>query len=351
MKRKVRWLLLLIPLALFAWAYQAASWRPKLVGAQKGATPVDVMTQGQLLLSPDGKRLVSFALWRLNKVNSVPGRGLTVWDLSTHRATHRMVWQQKSVAVGWMKPLGFSPDSRLLAVISDWDAFGRPNRVVDILNASSGELQRRIVSVDDREIQSTAFLSNRALVTSTSQGAAVVDVQTGETVRQWKFRAVAFGSGPRVYAPQSAVSADGKTILALANGRDVSLYDCATGHKKRAWKLDGVHRNPRLSPDGKLWIAQRAKDDLADIYDVQTGKKLWGPFVADNAAFPWIWSADGQQILTSFDTRMALIDARTGHDLRRLNGNDKTQALALAPNNDYFYTLDNQGVIWRWRAR
>ena len=347
MKHKLRWLLLLIPLALFAWAYQAASWRPKIVGAQKGATSADVMTQGQLLVSPDGKRLVSFALWRLNRMNSVPRRGTTVWNLSTHR----VVWQQKPVAVGWMKPLAFSPDSRLLAVSSDWDAFGRPNRVVDILDAASGELQRRIVSVDDREIQSAAFLSNRALVLSTSQGAAVIDVQTGETVRQWKFRAVAFASGKRVYAPQSDVSADGKTLLALANGRDVSLYDCATGHKKRAWTLDGVHRNPRLSPDGTLWAMSVIVVDYPSFYDARTGEQLLETVAYGNASLFQFWGAGSPRIVSPAREELAILDARNAHLLGNVPGNRNTRTLALDPRGGFYYSLDDKGVIWRWRLR
>ena len=250
-----------------------------------------------------------------------------------------------------MKPLAFSPDSRLLAVISDADAFGRPNRVIDILDAANGKLKRRIVSLDDREIQSAAFASNSALAVATSLGAAVIDVKTGEPIRRWRFRAVAFVGGPRVYSPQSAISADGKTILALANGRDVTLYDATTGQKTRIFTLDKARRDPRLSPDGTLWALSLPDINYPSFYDARTGKKLVENLAYGEASRFQFWGAGSSRIVSPTPGKLAILDGRSAARVREVPGNLNAQTIALDPRGGFYYTLDKTGVIWRWRLR
>lgn len=131
----------------------------------------------------------------------------------------------------------------------------------------------------------------------------------------------------------------------------MTLYDSATGQKTRAWTLDGAHRNPRLAPDGKLWVMERTKANLSVLHDAVTGEQLGVSFLGDNSSSPWSWSADSQNIVTPYLNNMVIADARTRRQLAQFFVAPDAQALALDPRGDTLYTLDDQGKIWRWRMR
>ena len=353
MKPKRRWLLLILPLALFAWAWQAASWRPKIVGVQPTSlgtwqpqlVPGGELFGSQISISPDGRNLSSLAIGKFPD-------DLTLFSLVTRQKMWHRAEQGERI---W--PPAFSPDGQTVAVATEKSAFGRPRLTLALvlLDAATGKRRRTLLPKSNLlNMESFAFLSDSEMVVATKQGVIVVDTQTGKPIRQWKLNLPALTIQKRPLPNQSHVAADGATVIALMNGSfetAVAIYDVKTGQRRGIWTYPQVFRNPRLSPDGKIWIMKRAKDDLADVYDAQTGKKLWGTFAAENPSLPWSWSVDGRQILTAFDNRMSLLNARTGHELRSLKGRLNTQALALDSRGGFYYTLDNQGVIWRWRLR
>ena len=342
MKSKRRWLLLIFPIALFVWAWQAASWRPKLVGVQPGVNSKLMNTYSQLVISPNGEYMVSYASGR--------ERSLAMRAV----ASQKILWQHSKASMEWIKPLAFSPDNQFLAVISDRRAWENSQAGVDLVNASTGKARRRMISTGYIESQSVAFLSPRELVVASHQGVSIVETQTGKILRQWSFDLLA-PTRPRFPTlNQSHVSADGKTIIVLAKGKSdtsIGLYDAPSGQRRRAWTVKGVFRKPRLSPDGTLCALQQEDRDAAEVYDCANGKQLWGPFVSRSINPSWNWSKDSQQILSFHDSSLNIFDARTGRTLRESFIPGNTQALALDPRGDYFYTLDGAGKIWRWRLR
>ena len=355
MKSKRRWLLLIFPLALFIWAYQAASWRPKLIGVQptfagnelKPIPPGLLQGTGasagfRLLVSPDAKLLASSG--SDNQSNFV-----MLWDT----VSRQRKWQIKRDFNAWLNPLAFSPDSRTLSLS---ESFINSNEFLDkiiLLDVSTGKRRRDISYGFAGTLQSAAFLSNRQLVISTSQSAIVVDTQTGKAIRQWKFELpVLLKKLPSFN--QSHVAADGATVIALANGTSdtaIAIYDVKTGKRRGVWTYKGVFRNPRLSPDGTLWAVEREKNDSIDVYDARTGQKLWGPFEGNQTNAPWAWSADSQRLALPKREGVSLFDARKQNFLGYVSGASGNRALTLSPNGDYLYTLDDTGKIWRWRAR
>ena len=353
MKSKLRWLFLLVPLALFIWAYQAASWRPKLVGV--GPDVAAPVIEAQLQISPDAKRLVATTVTR----GPQGGRaGLSLWSVDARK----MLWKAKrSNRNSDLIPAAFSPDSKLLVVVWDRDDPSQSfdNFHAEILETASGKLRHRISVTMPTEFHSVAFASNRELILTTDEGVIIVDVQTGKQVRQWKFKLVASPITGRLALPnQSQVSADGMTVMALANGETetlVALYDARTGRRRGLWKYQGIFRDPNLSPDGTLWTLTRPDKQsfLGDVYDAQSGQKLWGPLVAKANGLPWTWSADGQKILFQTTARqsVAIGDARTLGHMGSVAPSANNQALALAPDGSHFYSLDDDGKIWRWRLR
>lgn len=349
MKPKRRWLLLLPLLALFAWAYQAASWRPKLVGVQTTQSTNTLLLiwnvdSLKLLISPDGKMLVSVA--KLSNKTVV-----TMW---TPESSGKL-WQQSTPNVA-LFPLAFSPDNQKLVMAEDKSVFGRSSIAVYTVDAATGKGKRVIKTLWQSNVQSAAFLSDKQLVIATTQGATVVDTQTGKAIRQWNFKLPTLQNTKLPLPNQSHVSADGKTVIVLTNGSfdsAVATYDVATGKQRAIWNYKYVVRNPRLSPDGTLWAMQLVKDrfdgDGWNVYDANNGQKLWGAFSATNYEI-WAWSADSQMLVLPKEDGHSIFQARERRYIRYVpSGN--SQSLALDPRGDYFYTLDNQGKIWRWRAR
>ena len=342
MKPKLRWLLLLIPLALFAWAYGAASWRPKMVGVQPNVSSGSSSWYPLLIVSPDGERMASYTL--------ANGRSLALWDV----ASRKMLWQHSNPMTGWLKPLAFSPDSRVLAVVSETGTFGGEPSGIDLLDADSGQRRRRMVATGNLDLQSVGFLSPRELVIASHRGASVVETQTGKTVRQWSFDVPVPTRKQYPTLPQSHVSADGKTVVVLAKGKgdsSLTLYDARSGAKRRAWKIRSVYRRPRLSPDGSLCVLQRQNRDTAEVYDCANGQQLWGPFASDSIDLSWSWSADGRQITSFADPSLMAFDARTGRKVANRSIAGSLQTYAADPRGNYFCILDDQGIIWRWRLR
>ncbi len=346
MKFKRRWLLLIVPLALLAWMAQAASWRPKLVGVNPtqpmngpGMLPSAIVGP-KLLVSPNGKILASVVTLRTKIV-------LTLWAPQTRE----QLWQHTAPDYAQF-PMAFSPDSQTLAVAEDTSVFGRANFRVILVDVATGKQRRAILPGHYLgNLQGAAFLSDKQLVVSTNQGASVVDTQTGKTIRQWNFDLPTLQNTRLPLPPQSHVSADGTTVLALANGiakTVVAIYDTKTGKQRGLWAYEDVERNARLSPDGRLWafFPEGAKG-LLIVHDARTGVKMWNKF----QDYFWAWSADSQRIISLLNPSAAQSNARTGRDLGKVPGPHGAQALALDPNGDTFYTLDNQGKIWRWRLR
>lgn len=346
MKSKRRWLLLLSVLALFVWAYQAASWRPKLVGVQPtqsvngpGLLP-STFSGPQLLISPDGNYLASVATLRTGYV-------LTLWNPQARQ----QLWRHGDNATRQF-PFAFSPNSQTLAVIEDKSVFGRPSAVISLVESATGKSRALRQSFWQTDLQCVAFLSNRELVAATTQGASVVDTQTGKTIQQWNFDLPMLTTIKSPDANQSHVSADGTTVIALTNGTSesaIAVYDARTGKKRGVWTYPKVFRNPRLSPDGTLWAMNAENEDVPAFYEAQTGQRLWSPNFIISARAPWVWSADSKRVACSFNSDTGFFDARSGRYLMKINAIG--QAIALDPHSDYFYTLDSQGKMWRWRAR
>ena len=353
MKPKRRWLLLIFPLALFAWAWQAASWRPKIVGVQptfvgNGLKLISLTMigrgQNSLLISPDGRRLISIG-------QSNNEAFLIAWDVESRQK----LWQQNN-AGEFKLPLAFSLDGRQLAVATNKSVYGRLGIVIFLADAATGKQSGPQILPAHYlgGLQSVAFLSNRELVVATSQGASVVDTRTGKAIRQWKFMLPTLQNTKLPLPNQSHVASDGATAIVLANGTSdtaIAIYDVKTAKRRGVWTYPGVFRNPRLSPDGKLWTVEREKNDSIDVYDAHTGKKLWGPFEGNETNAPWAWSADSQRLALPKREGVSFFNARNQNFLGLVSGARSNQSLALDPRGDYLYTLDNQGVIWRWRLR
>ena len=346
MKSKRRWILLIFPLALFVWAWQAASWRPKLVGIMPtqqmngfGMLP-STFSGPKLLISPDGKHLASVAALRTGYV-------LTMWA----PASRQRLWQHENFTRQF--PFAFSPDGRTLAVAEGSPNFAGTKITLNLVNTATGKSRVLRQKFWQTDLQSAAFLSNRALVAATSRGAIVVDTQTGKTIRQWNFDWPTFHATKNIRSQQSHVSADGTHVIALVTGTyntALNLYNVKTGEHHEVW-VPYLYCNPRLSPKGRFFALQYVNAVACDVFDSQTSFTLWKNVLGNQTDFPWSWSANGDHIMT-LDAAPAInyTDARPAPDIQSVPAKANTESLAFDPSGDFLYTLD-AGKIWRWRLR
>ena len=352
MKSKLRYLLLIFPLALFIWAYQATSWRPKLIGTQptppaNGLIPRRLMRWKQLLISPDGKWLAS---------GGEDGKAIFVmlWDVPARRQT----WRTKPVLNVDVNALTFSPDSRILAIRTDGGLGGQPDSALSLVETATGK-ERPLLKFPSKEtLQDAAFLSNRELIVSTPEGALMADTRTGKTIRRWKFLKPTLQDTKLPPPAQSQISADGTAIIALTNATSdtaVAIYDSATGKQRGTWTYPKVFRSPRLSPNGKLWAMQpqpQDADGYIEVHDAQTGKLTWGPFSTNFYGYGWAWSADSTRLMLGVGSiALEIHDARTGRHLENKSVSGYVRTLVAQPDDNYIYTLDVGGKIIRWRLR
>ena len=276
---------------------------------------------------------------------------LAMWSLSERQ----LLWKQSQTGKT-IYPLAFSPDGRTLAVSVDESTggFRRPNFAIDFVDTATGKRRHFMEIPSKTRLQDAAFLSDRELVVATSEDVSIVDTQAGAVRRRWRLKLPA-PPNQQSFAPgEIRISADGTTVLASSERTSntvVAIYDARTGKQRGKWFCPGISRSPRLSPDGTLWAMNPQFADVPDFYDAQTGKKLWSPSFIVSARSPWNWSADGRQVVVSLGSNVNLLDARTGGHLKQVGTNSLSQDLTLSPDGDYFYTLDDKGKIWRWRAR
>ena len=345
MKPRLRWLTLLVPIALFAWAYQATLWRPKLVVTLPPPGPNFFDDDSSLLVSPNGERVA----WAVSEYVKT-GRAAGVYDV----AAERMVWQKSLTEGDWMMPLAFSPDSRLMAASLHQYNSKRSAHLLIVVDLATGKTRtlQSFRETSPSSLQSAVFSSPRELIISTDRGVMNIDTTTARVTRQWKFALLKAGLGSNVF--ESRVSADATTALSLSvtNLKNaVTLYDLKSGEPRATWKYQNNPSDPLLSPDGKLWVMWEQKASqpaaLPSIYDARTGKKLWNP----PAGTLWIWSADGQRILLATNGSLSIVDARTGREIERHPGGKTSKGMALSPSGDHVYTLEDNGKLWRWRLR
>lgn len=152
-------------------------------------------------------------------------------------------------------------------------------------------------------------------------------------------------------ATVSEFSADGSRLVLAWDDRPVEIWDLARGELALRFDAGNEVECLAFSPDGKAIFAANGNGDAIEIglWDAQTGAPRWRVETAlTEASYPrFTW--DGGLIVVADDTSLAVLDARSGAELRQIEtGWNGVYDIDISPDGEWVVGTAYEAVhLWR----
>ena len=213
---------------------------------------------------------------------------------------------------------------------------------VQVWEISSGRELFRLDELEDKPEFSSD--GRRILLTGDAKANELRDAQTGTLIKSW----------PPKEISSAQFSPDGKTVLAVAFGKDAAqLWSAETGEVIRSFEpIAGYASAPRqaFSPDGSLVVIKVDNfSGKAKIFDTRTGSEV-GSFGAQAQAWSDVaFSPDNSRAVTrySFQRTAQLLDIRTGAVIASFDHEKQIASAAFSSDGRRLVTVSEDRVSLR----
>jgi WD40 repeat protein len=317
-----------------------------LTGGQKREIVRHPSTIKILALSPDGKLLATVGQTPKPGGPGVPGvlffiadPFIRLWDVATGKEVRRLdepAAAQKADDKRGFESVVFAAGGKVLLA-------GSAGGVLYACEPAGKELRR--------VWQGTPFL--RALAASADGKTAAV--ASGAVVRPIDLasgKEVFLGAGHPTSAYKTAVTPDGKTIV-TASHCDLFLWDASSGRlRKRLHGHNGYINGLEIIDGGRKAVTSAYQDGTLRVWDLIAEKEAYRIKSPDKANILQAVSPDGKTIAVGGSNSLTVLyDARTGKEIRRLEGHGEFNDYGAAFTPDgrmlaVWYVADNMVYLW-----
>jgi WD40 repeat protein len=326
----------------------------------------------KLAFSPDGTLLASSALDRTARSWKVE-----LWEVRTGNLLR--TWPGNSWEVFY---LSFSPDGALLAsgvqdnTLHLWNVqTGAPVRTLEGLPrlmggvafspdwssvTTAGEWGKEVLlwnpKTGDRLGALDGYYNGISGLVIPPNGTIFVSHYEEGKIEQWDSRTGQIArtieeNADHVY--ELALTADG-TTLATAQTSDwtgpstAQVRDVATG--RRLWTLESSISlsGMALSPRGNLVTISKRYSSGFEVYDVQTGKKLYD--LTGGRDSHLLFSPEGTTLFSGSESSVSLWNMKTGKVLHPLKIPEPYMSSAFSPDGKTIAIGSREGTIWLWNV-
>jgi len=287
---------------------------------------------GKLALSPDGNRIAA-TTDSGGEIDISPEHTLAVWDASNGKQLRR-----DATTLGPIRSVQFSEDSKQMLVVGDksiglrtiegkevWRrpnfgpntcaALGKLNRLIVLAsNDGSNELTANLIDgpsgnarwatkmpIDGPRVWGNGamldFARSWAISPNGQLMAFVGDSGRLRLLELSNGKEIGLMSGRLNAVQTTCISSDGKSVVSIdSNGSEVVQWDMATSREVRRFKgWRGRCIDIELSADGTL-LACASSDGMASIWEIASGRKVYGPLQVDEAVCSMRFIADGAKL-------------------------------------------------------
>lgn len=282
--------------------WEAATGREAAAWQHKDAVEI-------VAFSPEGNYLAA-----AGKDGSV-----ALWEVGSGRA---MILQKETAQLG---ALAFSPDGKWL-VTAD-------HKRAQIFETATG--RKTAILSEAQGVQTLTFSADgRLLALAGSKGPKTWELASGREVTPKAERGSTEGFNP--------------PYLAASSGREVSLWEAATGRQVVNFYHDGRVRTVALSPDGR-WLATGSADRSARLWDIASGCEM-ARMKHDDFVRTIAFSPDSKWLATGSDDNTARIWAvPSGQEVARLAHRDRVESVIFSPDGRWLTTVGGMhGAIRTW---